>query len=624
MENIFVLTEPFLIVICTVLISVLPGCAVACHLNLEPLDRPVVFILTGFTLMYLCEFGAYLLSLPPWFPIVLLLLISLISMFLFSRRRSKYSLIATFPWAETIAWLTLSIWGLALQFKIVVYGAQIGWWGDWFEHYERSIFFLEQMPPETKFISGLWTLSARGPLFNASAGLLMGGFGKEYWTYQVIATVLNAFPVIALALLFQNISGLRRLPALIWSGVIFALAPFAVQQVIYPWTKMFTTGFILVGVHFYIMGAKRGDMSLMAWAFVSFALGILAHYMTVLFASFFLIHFLYTITKNRLKIKLLIYPFGSCLLFLSTWFVYLVVNFGIVGTIMGNSTMGKFAEDYHKEYGITMNYREVVLWNTFNTLVPYSMRHNWNGPGRSPDPLKQGWPLQPKNFSSEETQLNRKVVWKLDLINNQSTLPGNMGWAGFAALFVVILTRRKNMEIKNPSQTGVDNLSPGPIFWPIFFIFGIFINLLTHRNYVLQGMSYINFQPFLFLFVVFLFKWLLVSSNFIKVSLAGLFLVESVFKTYIWVQMHARPVFLKEVPGSGFVIQGPGLNDQYVRNYFAKGGQGILYVSDQFGEISGFFSLICVGLVAGILTRCLMSWISDKRERQSNDVHLEN
>ena len=130
----------------------------------------------------------------------------------------------------------------------MVYGAQLGWAVDWREHYERSLFFLEQLPPETTFIDGMWQLSARAPLFNSIAGLLMGGLGKDFWVYQIIASVLNAFPVICLALLFQNISRAHRIPSLILSCLIFALAPFAVQQEIYPWTKMFTTGFILVGI----------------------------------------------------------------------------------------------------------------------------------------------------------------------------------------------------------------------------------------------------------------------------------------------------------------------------------------------------------------------------------------
>jgi hypothetical protein len=613
MANFFFLAEPFFIAVSSILLISLPGWALTYRFNPEPLERSVVCILTGLTLIYLCEFGAYLLSLPSWFPFILLLLVSLISVFNFARSRSNNSLRETFPWVEVMVWLVLSIWGLAIQFKIVLYGAQLGWAADWVEHYERSIFFLEQLPPETNFLNGLWSLSARGPLFNSSAGLLMGGLGKDYWTYQIIATVLNTFPVLTLALLLQNISGLQRYPALIWSAVIYALAPFAVQQIIYPWTKMFTTGFILMGIHVYLRGAKRGDICIMAWAFFPLALGVLAHYMTVLFAVFFLAHLLYTIIKNNWRFQALIIPISSCILLLSTWFIFLILNFGIVGTFIGNSTLGgEYTEAYNRKLGVTIRYQDVLWANTLSTLVPYSLRHGWKGLGRSPDSIKQGWQLQPKDFSPEEIEINRQIIWKLDLINNQSTLPGNIGWTGLAAFLIVVFWYFKRKIVSGnsiPFQNDLQNVSPGNYFWVIFFILGIFLNLLSLKVYSPQGMSYMSFQPFLFLLIVFLFKWLRNAPKKIIICLSGLFLLESIFKTYIWIQMHTRVVTLEEVPGSGLVIRGPGLNEQYVANYLRKLKDGTFYLSDQFGEISSLMSLTCVGLIVVITIGFLRNWL---------------
>jgi hypothetical protein len=604
------LTEPFLILIVTVLTSLFSGWAIASQLNIEPFERPAVSIAIGFSLMYLCEFGTYLLAFPSWLPFALILFISLATLCLLSRINFEQSKLKSVPWAETVTWLVLSLWGVAIQFKVVVYGAQWGWAGDWIEHYERSIFFLEQLPPDTKFLHEIYTLPSRGPLFNSSAGLLMTGLGKGFWNYQIIATALNAFPVLALAVLLQSISGLRRYPALIWSGVLFSLAPFAMQQVIYPWTKMFTTGFILLGIHFYIKGAKREDIVCMAWAFFPFTLGFLAHYMTALTAIFFLIHFVYKIVKMKFKVQPLIVPVISCIVFVATWFIFLIINFGVMGAFVDNTLGGKYVEEYHQRSNITLKPWEIFLSNTLSTLVPFSVRTDWYSLSRSPDILKQGWRFQPQLFSVEEIERNKQVIWKLHLINNQSTLPGNVGWAGFSASLmasILFFSRRLKPRNKTSPPASAKNFSPGSYFWVSYFFGGIFINLLSVKVYSPQGLSYVCFLPILFMFVVFLFLHLRDASPQVNIGLATLFLVESGFKSYIWVQMHARPVLLENVPEAEVVIRGPGLNSQYVRNYFAKIYDETFYLFDQFGDLSNLFSLICVGLIVTILLSC--AWV---------------
>ena len=62
--------------------------------------------------------------------------------------------------------------------------------------------------------------------------------------------------------------------------------------------------------------------------------------------------------------------------------------------------------------------------------------------------------------------------------------------------------------------------------------------------------------------------------------------------------MHARPVLLEEIPGSGLVIRGPGLNTQYVNNYLDKVRKKTYYLTDQFGEISSIFSTILLLVIS--------------------------
>ncbi len=310
---------------------------------------------------------------------------------------------------------------MAIQFHIVVYGAQFGWAGDWWEHYERSLFFLKQLSPETLFLNNLWTLPARGPLFNSVAGLLMGALGESFWVYQILATVLNSFCVLPVALLLKKISKLDTAWSLIISVMVFALAPFALQQIIYPWTKMFSTGFILTGIYFYIVGLEKGKNSFFAGSFLFFSLGILAHYMAVLFAIFFMVHFIFLQFKQQRILRGLMPSLLASFFVLSTWFFYLIPTFGIKETLLANNTLGNiYTTPAKKKSWLQLSHHQVFWGNTVSTFIPFSFRHDWERPGWppalgwSPDLTTLGWSHQPKDLTNEERMLT--PAWLGNLI----------------------------------------------------------------------------------------------------------------------------------------------------------------------------------------------------------------
>jgi hypothetical protein len=595
MTLVFLLAEPFLIVFSTILISILPCWMLVCRFRLEPLERLVVSVLAGFALMCFLEFGAYLLSLPSWMPFIFLLTISLLATLkLFFRPQSGTASLINFPWAGVIAWLVIVLLAMAVQFQIVVYGAQLAWAGDWWEHYQRSLFFLKQLPHDTLFMNGVWALPARGPLFNAVAGLIMGGFGDGFWVYQVIATVLNSFCVLPMALLLQKLSKLQLIPSLIISILVFALVPFALQQIIYPWTKMFTTGFILAGIYFYIEGLESRKENISAWAFVIFSLGVLAHYMTVLFAIFFLIHFIALQIKNPRILKNLISPIIVCFLVLSSWVFYLIPTYGIKGTL-ASTLRYEYKIEFNKKLGAELSKFQVFWGNTLSTFVPFSFRHDWQGLGKSTDLIKLGWSFQPKDQTEMDKSANARMVWKLDLINDQSSIMGNIGYSAGVIWIAILLflIRTKDPHVTN-SQGAV---YLGWKFWILFFILGSFLNIWIFTIYSVQGLSYVSFQPYLCLLLVFSIRGLLVLPGKIKFALLGLYFFESTFKSWIWIQMHLRPIKLEEASLSGLIIRGPELNAQYVANYLGKVNKGFYFLSDQFINYSQLLSFMSLGII---------------------------
>ncbi len=616
MTDILLLAEPFFIVISTITLSFISGWGVACRLNLEPLERLAVSVLAGFTLIYFFEFGAYLLSLPSRIPFLLLILTSLLTTLTFYFQ-SKPKIVPSIrlPWAGIIAWLVISLWGMAIQFQVVVYGTQMGWAGDWLEHYERALFFLKQLPPETLFLNNLWTLPARGPLFNSVAGLLMGGLGESFWVYQILATVLNSFCVLPMALLLKKISKLNTAWSLIISVGVFALAPFALQQIIYTWTKMFSAGFILTGIYFYIVGLEKGKDSFFAGSFLFFSLGILAHYMTILFVIFFIIHYIFLQFKQQRLLRGLTPPLLISFFVLSTWFFYLFATFGIKETLFANNTLGNtYTNLVNKNSEPQLDHYQIVWANTVSTFIPFSFRHDWLGYGPAPDLIKRGWSYQAKDLTSEERMLNARIAWKLDLINDQSSFTGNIGYtAAFMGLMALLyLMMSKDYHLKT--------VQPGWKFWSVFFILGIYLHLWAYRHYAVQGVSYSSFQPYLCLLVIFMINGLRILPKKIQIVLAGLYFLESAFKSWIWIQMHQRPVLLEKILPSGFVIRGPELNQQYVMNYLGKIREGPVFLSDRFGEFSDFLSLMSIGIILVILSSFLAIWVFNFKRKNNNVV----
>jgi hypothetical protein len=224
-EYLLLIFTPFCQVTIGILLLVVPGWCLANRLKFDPLTKLLVATVASCTLMYLLALGAYLAS--PVTPEPL-------------------------PLGGLLAWLSLTIWILAMQSRVVTYGSG-DWYGDWHEHYERAIFFLDHEPASTVFL-GHWTVPARAPMFNAVAALLMAAFGRDFADYQSVATLLNTFWLLPMALLMRDIGQRAERTALFWSVALLGIAPFAVQQETFTWTKAFTFAFILGGIHLYRLG----------------------------------------------------------------------------------------------------------------------------------------------------------------------------------------------------------------------------------------------------------------------------------------------------------------------------------------------------------------------------------
>ena len=176
-------------------------------------------------------------------------------------------------------------WALVLLLAVRYYSGA-NWTGDWLEHYERSVFFLERPPPSaTTFLEGFYTLPARPPLFNVVAAHFLAQTGARFDAYQVIATFLNVLCFLPLALLLGLLAR-RGSSAIVVLACLVLLNPLFAQNATYAWTKLFAAFFPLTSIALYLRGWRKHDASRTVVAFVLLAAGVLAHYSIAVYALF--------------------------------------------------------------------------------------------------------------------------------------------------------------------------------------------------------------------------------------------------------------------------------------------------------------------------------------------------
>ncbi|MBI4853383.1 MAG: hypothetical protein HY819_16440 [Acidobacteria bacterium] len=556
--------------------------------------------------MYLLEFATYITGIAHGLPFLVCGALSLFSIYLIRQQG--------FPWAGLLAWIGLSSWLMAMQCLVVVYGAG-NWYGDWYEHYERSVFFLNQLPLETKFLNNLWTLPARGPIFNASSALVMAGLGDEFWIFQIISTVFNSFTFLPLALLIRDIAKIRETIALLISTIICGLAPFAIQPELCTWTKFFTVAFILSGFYFYRLGAVEKKPWLMGGSFIVFATGILAHYLAVIYTFFFACHFLYLTIKNRWNWQVIVYPAIISALLLFSWFGFCVATFGFKATTMANSTLGDYKDQIEQsettnEPSAKPSASLIFLANVVSTTVPYSWRRNFKFAGT------------PTFFP----QLDEESEYLYGLANNSASFLGALGWSGSIGLLVAVyLALRKTLNINKlgePYSPEFLNLVPGRYFWLIYFLLGIPLNIMVHTTYAIQGLVVIHLQTYICLIAIFLISNLSPLNLLPKLAFILIFLVESALAVFATLALQARklPVIIEangNIKAEAEVIASP----VYVGNYIYKLSTKAVFISDKFADIA---LPISIGACLLAISMFFVGLIYSYKATMSNKLEPDN
>jgi hypothetical protein len=150
------------------------------------------------------------------------------------------------------------------------------WLGDWFEHWERTLYFLRLWPDQAALFIDTYELSARPPLVNILTAAFLAMTRIDYAHYQIVMAALCSLAYLPVGLLTLRFGGPRS-PRI--AALALMLSPLFLQNATFPWTKLVAVFFILAGLYFFVEARARGPRSAQA-LLSAFALGgaVVAHY----------------------------------------------------------------------------------------------------------------------------------------------------------------------------------------------------------------------------------------------------------------------------------------------------------------------------------------------------------
>lgn len=346
----------------------------AARLALDPAEKLIASTVLSLLAAYLFAFAIYCFDLPDT---AFLALPLIAAGGVITGRRAFASVLAdSDARALVIGQLLLIGWCTGWLFFIASYSGG-GWTSDWFEHWERTRFFLDHWPRDAQFL-GLYVLPARPPLANLVTGALLAVTPGDFAHYQLFTTLLNSLAFLPAALLvcrFHSRSssgapaGARAAVTVL--AVLLMLNPSFVENATFAWTKLIAVFFILSGLYFFLRtldaGPPRAAGPLCAAAL---AAGILTHYSA---GPYVLLLALAWLVLPRSRWRDAAYWRQTALLgaigglLLATWFGWSLAVYGAPTTLLSNSSVTvKDAQSGNQLLKIALNLRD--------TLVPHFLR----------------------------------------------------------------------------------------------------------------------------------------------------------------------------------------------------------------------------------------------------------
>lgn len=410
------------------------GWALAARIPLPAAGRLLVACLASLLLLWLAGWTIYLSGLP-WAAAWGLPPAALGG--LWWRRRELAGLFRDTEARECLLGLAgLGLWNLGWLALVQNYSGG-GWTSDWFEHWQRALFFLNRGPADELFL-GIYPLTARPPLANVLMAVWLELSRPEFYCYQLFSALSSTLVFLPAALLALR---WRRHPSTVAILALLLMAnPLFVQNSVFPWTKLPAAFFVLSALYFFLL-RRDGDASLRtaAWFSLALAAGLLTHYSAAPYAIALGLAWWCWRPAGVARLNFMRVTVGAAglgALLLVTWFGWAFATYGFAGTVATNTAVTTVAADASAQLGR-------MLLNLRDTFVPHFLR--------SPDPalIAQTSPWgYARDWFFQSYQLNLflalgsvawlAVLWEGRKLWRTAAASTRWFWAGFCGLVILL------------------------------------------------------------------------------------------------------------------------------------------------------------------------------------------
>lgn len=443
------------------------------------------------------------------------------------------------------------VWILLISMTIHNYSGG-RWSGDWEEHYQRSLFFLNHNSLGTLFIKE-WTLPARPPLFNLVASFFLHHLGSDFIYYQLTGILLNSlvfFGAWGIMLAIGQTSKRIIAPATLLLLILFlGLNPSIVQNVTLVWTRSLTNFFILTGLALYLLARSTDDQTLRKFAWLNLGLAMVTHYSAAPYILGIALVELYFLMMKRREFKEFLLNLAILFAPLSPWLTFALCNYGWQGTFLSNST----ATD---AMAMTMAEAIAKTWgNILSTIIPHPLRHTDT----------------PELFNFK--LIFHQVGWMEDLreyffLLYQVNIPFMIGSLG-GIIAIGQFTSNVFRRLKSGMQEET-------VLLTAYLIFVLILGIALHGSFNFYGVGHICGQPLAIIAVVYLATRFLDASTLVKNALVAGLIFDFLFGIALQLQMEhfsTRGIFSISNYAEYF---SPNL----LYNAFHKTEAGYLFISD--------------------------------------------
>jgi hypothetical protein len=351
----------FLLLIC----SLAPGFYCVRSLPWSPLEKLSGGIGLSLVLLYLASWGIFCFI--PRGAAGAFMAVSLICILLaILARKDLARLLRSFRIRRaTLGYAFLFLWTVTMLAMIRNYSG-LGWFGDWLEHFQRSLFFLHRFPADAAIVMG-YRLPARPPMMNVLTAFFLGQTEDRFELFQVASAFLNTLVFLPCCLMLPAL-GLSRRPRVLPLVALFACSPVVMENATYTWTKNLSAFFVVLAFWFYLAGWRKNDRVRTAAAFLALSAGFLVHYSAGPYCLLLGLHYLLRVFwKRPRKWRELAAIVVPCALLLATWFAWSVAVYGPRVTFQSNTSVTS-ARQYRG------NSLLKIGANLADSIVPYLLR----------------------------------------------------------------------------------------------------------------------------------------------------------------------------------------------------------------------------------------------------------